>query len=189
MTLGTGWTKEIDPTITDYHYLAKALIEIPDFEEKVSKYYKDIFSPMVRTKIANGGYFDTNSQLLTGSAKANYILWDYIRVGRPQNPGHIWQGATYSTVISNTKSWVSNRLVQLDKNLIIPETPSEPGQAGDVDMDGSVDTSDAVTILRWIAGLPVGDADVEKYGDFDGDGVADSSDVVAILRMLAGLEY
>lgn len=189
MTLGTGWTKEIDPTITDYHYLAKALIEIPDFKEKVSEYYKDIFSPMVRTMIANGGYFDTNSQLLTGSAKANYILWDYIRVGDPQNPGHIWQGATYSTVISNTKSWVSNRLVQLDKNLIIPETPSEPGQAGDVDMDGYVDSSDAVTILRWLAGLPVGDADVEKYGDFDGDGVADSSDAVAILRMLAGLKY
>ena len=30
MTLGTGWTKYLDPGITDYHYLAKALIRIPD---------------------------------------------------------------------------------------------------------------------------------------------------------------
>lgn len=54
MTLGTGWTKYNDPGITDYHYLAEALIRIPDFRAKVSQYYTEVFKPMIESAPCGG---------------------------------------------------------------------------------------------------------------------------------------
>lgn len=56
---------------------------------------------------------------------------------------------------------------------------------GDANHDGKADSSDAVAILRNLAGYVVPNFD-EDTADFNGDGKADSSDAVAILRKLAG---
>jgi len=56
---------------------------------------------------------------------------------------------------------------------------------GDANHDGKADSSDAVAILRNLAGYEVPDF-YEDTADFNGDGKADSSDAVAILRKLAG---
>ena len=56
---------------------------------------------------------------------------------------------------------------------------------GDANHDGKADSSDAVAILRNLAGYDVANFH-EQTADFNGDGKADSSDAVAILRKLAG---
>lgn len=56
---------------------------------------------------------------------------------------------------------------------------------GDANHDGKTDSSDAVAILRHLAGYEV-PGFFEDTADFNGDGYADSSDAVAILRKLAG---
>ena len=58
-------------------------------------------------------------------------------------------------------------------------------EPGDANHDGKVDSSDAVMILRNLAGYEV-PGFYEDTADFNGDGKADSSDAVAILRKLAG---
>ncbi|MBO5274332.1 MAG: dockerin type I repeat-containing protein, partial [Clostridia bacterium] len=56
---------------------------------------------------------------------------------------------------------------------------------GDANYDGKADSSDAVAILRNLAGYDVPNFHNDS-ADFNGDGKADSSDAVAILRKLAG---
>jgi len=56
---------------------------------------------------------------------------------------------------------------------------------GDVDGNGTADSTDAVMILRNLAGYTVAGFN-EEAADFDGSGVADSTDAVMILRKLAG---
>ncbi|MBR5871429.1 MAG: hypothetical protein IKZ09_10375 [Clostridia bacterium] len=56
---------------------------------------------------------------------------------------------------------------------------------GDANHDGKADSSDAVAILRKLAGYEVPNFHKDT-ADFNGDGKADSSDAVAILRKLAG---
>ena len=56
---------------------------------------------------------------------------------------------------------------------------------GDANHDGKADSSDAVAILRNLAGYEVPDFYADT-ADINGDGLTDSSDAVAILRKLAG---
>ncbi len=56
---------------------------------------------------------------------------------------------------------------------------------GDANHDGKADSSDAVAILRNLAGYEVSNF-YKDTADFNCDGKADSSDAVAILRKLAG---
>ena len=177
MTLGTGWTKYLGTNITDYHYLAEALIKIPDFKKRVSEYFNDTFKPMIIEKIAEDGQIDQNYDILKDNAQMNYVLWDYIRVGNPSNENHIWQDATYESVIVNMKEWIEARLSVLENNLAIKN--------GDVNLDGKIDSSDAVAILRYVAGY-TDEYFVVEYGDYNNDGQVNSSDSVAILRHLAG---
>ena len=177
MTLGTGWTKYLGTNITDYHYLAEALIKIPDFKKRVSEYFNDTFKPMIIEKIAEDGQIDQNYAILKDNAQMNYVLWDYVRVGNPSNENHIWQDATYESVIVNMKEWIEARLSVLENNLAIKN--------GDVNLDGKIDSSDAVAILRYVAGY-TDEYFVVEYGDYNNDGQVNSSDSVAILHHLAG---
>ena len=180
MTFGTGWTKTNAADIEDYHYLAKALIQIPAFKTAVVEYYSSTFAPAVREWLGNNGTIAHQYNLLKDSAAMNYKLWDFIRVGDPQADGHIWQGASYESVVADMTSWIDARLSVMDKRFVQQTTV-----AGDVDGDGEVDISDAVALLRYLAGY-VDEGTISANGDFDGDGVVDVSDVVALLRYLAG---
>ena len=67
--------------------------------------------------------------------------------------------------------------------IILYREPTFP--LGDANHDGKADSSDAVAILRKLAGYDVPNF-YNDTADFNGDGKADSSDAVAILRKLAG---
>ncbi len=62
-----------------------------------------------------------------------------------------------------------------------------PGLMGDVDCGGTVDSVDALKILRLTAGLPTNAACMQAAGDVDCDGDKDAVDALKILRHVAGL--
>ena len=181
MTFGTGWTKTNAADIEDYHYLAKALIQIPAFKTAVVEYYSSTFAPAVREWLGNNGTIAHQYNILKDSAAMNYKLWDFIRVGDPQADGHIWQGASYESVVADMTSWIDARLSVMDKRFAQQTT-----LAGDVNGDGEVNSDDAVCILRYLAGYDV-DVKIEN-GDVNGDDTVNSDDAVCILRNLAGLD-
>ena len=181
MTLGTGWTKYISPDTTDYHYLADALIQIPDFREAVIAYYNETFAPQANALIAENGTIYGYEDHLTDSAEMNFVLWPYIRVGDPSNAEHIWKNTTYTSVLADMQNWLTQRIAKLDVTFV--ETVFV---TGDVNGDGVVNSDDAVCILRYLAGYDV-DVKIEN-GNVNGDGVVNSDDAVCILRNLAGLD-
>lgn len=181
MTFGTGWTKTNAADIEDYHYLAKALIQIPAFKTAVVEYYSSTFAPAVREWLGNNGTIAHQYSLLKDSAAMNYTLWDYIRIGNPENEGHIWQGASYQGVVDEMTTWIENRLANMDSRFKLQSTV-----AGDVNGDGEVNSDDAVCILRYLAGYDV-DVKIEN-GNVNGDDTVNSDDAVCILRNLAGLD-
>ena len=60
----------------------------------------------------------------------------------------------------------------------------EGGEIGDVTGDGTVDTTDALQILRCAMGLMELDDAQLALADYNGDGTVDSSDALAILRAI-----
>ena len=76
--------------------------------------------------------------------------------------------------------WITQLIDILDKMY----GPQPEGVLGDVNGDTIVNSDDAVTILRYLAGYTV-EGNIE-LGDYNSDGVTNSDDAVAILRMLAG---
>lgn len=180
MTLGTGWTKYISPDTTDYHYLAEALIQIPDFREAVIAYYNETFAPQANALIAEDGMIYGYADRLTDSAEMNFVLWPYIRVGDPNNAEHIWKNTTYASVLADMQNWLTQRIAKLD--VTFAETVFV---TGDVNGDGVVNISDAVALLRYLAGdesvnIIIGNSDM------NGDGTVNISDAVTLLRRLAG---
>lgn len=181
MTFGTGWNKTNGAEIVDYHYLAKALIRIPDFEAAVKEYYTNTFASEVRDLLGSNGTIARQYALLKDNAAMNYTIWDYIRIGNPENEGHIWQGASYQGVVVEMTTWIEDRLANMDSRFKLQSTV-----AGDVNGDGEVNSDDAVCILRYLAGYDV-DVKIEN-GNVNGDDTVNSDDAVCILRNLAGLD-
>lgn len=180
MTFGTGWTKTNAADIEDYHYLAKALIQIPAFKTAVVEYYSSTFAPAVREWLGNNGTIAHQYSLLKNSAAMNYTLWDYIRIGNPENEGHIWQGASYQSVVDEMTTWIENRLANMDSRFKLQSTV-----AGDVNGDGDVDIFDVYTLSRYLAGYEV-EGIIPANGDINGDGDVDIFDAWTLQRRLAG---
>ncbi len=180
MTFGTGWTKTNAADIEDYHYLAKALIQIPAFKTAVAEYYSSTFAPAVREWLGNNGTIAHQYNLLKDSAAMNYKLWDFIRVGDPKADGHIWQGASYESVVADMTSWIDARLSVMDKRFVQQTT-----LAGDVNGDGDVDIFDVYTLSRYLAGYEV-EGIIPANGDINGDGDVDIFDAWTLQRRLAG---
>lgn len=180
MTFGTGWTKTNAADIEDYHYLAKALIQIPAFKTAVVEYYSSTFAPAVREWLGNNGTIAHQYSLLKDSAAMNYKLWDFIRVGDPKADGHIWQGASYQSVVDEMTTWIENRLANMDSRFKLQSTV-----AGDVNGDGDVDIFDVYTLSRYLAGYEV-EGIIPANGDINGDGDVDIFDAWTLQRRLAG---
>ena len=180
MTFGTGWSQYNDASIVDYHYLAEALIQIPAFKTAVVKYYSSTFAPAVREWLGNNGTIAHQYNLLKDSAAMNYKLWDFIRVGDPKADGHIWQGASYESVVADMTSWIDARLSVMDKRFAQQTT-----LVGDVNGDGDVDIFDVYTLRRYLAGYEV-EGIIPANGDINGDGDVDIFDAWTLQRRLAG---
>lgn len=182
MTLGTGWSKQISPDTTDYHYLAEALIQIPDFRAAVNSYYTEHFAPLAKKLIAENGTVSGYATRLTDSAAMNFVLWPYIRIGDRVNDGHIWQNATYVGVVADMQSWLTTRIAHLDRAFA-----GTVFEIGDVNMDGVVNAYDAVLILRYAASFVDDDFNLQ-YADIDRNRVVNSYDAVLLLRRVVGIE-
>lgn len=180
MTFGTGWTKTNAADIEDYHYLAKALIQIPAFKTAVAEYYSSTFAPAVREWLGNNGTIAHQYNLLKDSAAMNYKLWDFIRVGDPKADGHIWRGASYESVVADMTSWIDARLSVMDKRFAQQTT-----LVGDVNGDGDVDIFDVYALSRYLAGYDV-EGIIPANGDINGDGDVDIFDAWTLQRRLAG---
>lgn len=180
MTFGTGWTKTNAADIEDYHYLAKALIQIPAFKDAVVEYYNSEFAPAVRRWLGEDGVISWQYALLKNSAAMNYTLWDYIRIGNPEEAGHIWQGASYQGVVDEMTTWIENRLANMDSRFKLQSTV-----AGDVNGDGEVDVFDVYFLRRYFAGYEV-EGFILDNGDVNDDGDVDMFDVWTLRRQLAG---
>ena len=180
MTLGTGWSKQISPDTTDYHYLAEALIQIPDFRAAVNSYYTEHFAPLANRLNEEDGTIAEYKALLMDSAEMNFVLWPYIRIGNRTEDGHIWQNATYAGVVADMQSWLTSRIAKLDSTFA-----EQVFEVGDVNMNGKVDTSDAVLILRYALGYQDENFNV-TYGDLNGDDSVNTSDAVLALRRALG---
>lgn len=180
MTFGTGWNKTNGAEIVDYHYLAKALIQIPAFEAAVKEYYTNTFASEVRDLLGSNGTIARQYALLKDNAAMNYTIWDYIRIGNPEEAGHIWQGASYQGVVDEMTTWIENRLANMDSRFNLQSTV-----AGDVNGDGDVDIFDVYALSRYLAGYDV-EGIIPANGDINGDGDVDIFDAWALQRRLAG---
>ena len=182
MTLGTGWSKYISPDTTDYHYLADALIRIPDFREAVIAYYNETFAPQANALIAENGTIYGYASHLTDSAEMNFVLWPYIRVGDPSNAGHIWKNATYASVLADMQNWLTQRIAKLD--VTFAETVFV---MGDVNGDGDIDIFDVYALCRYLAGYEV-EGFIYANSDVNSDGDVDIFDAWTLQRRLAGYD-
>lgn len=180
MTFGTGWNKANGAEIVDYHYLAEALIRIPAFEAAVKEYYTNTFASEVRDLLGSNGTIARQYALLKDNAAMNYTIWDYIRIGNPENEGHIWQGASYQSVVDEMTTWIENRLANMDSRFNLQSTV-----AGDVNGDGDVDIFDVYFLRRYFAGYEV-EGFILDNGDVNDDGDVDMFDVWTLRRQLAG---
>ncbi len=67
-----------------------------------------------------------------------------------------------------------------------PQGPCYP--LGDVNVDGKVDSVDALLILRYVAALPITGTFNQQNGDVNRDGKTDSVDALLIQRYITGLD-
>ncbi|NLF11903.1 MAG: hypothetical protein GX597_08945 [Anaerolineaceae bacterium] len=91
-----------------------------------------------------------------------------------------WYGTDNNASTANTNS------------LVMPASAHAAGVnylrlLGDVNMDGLVNSSDALLVLSVDVGLPAAGYCPMNYGDVDGDGVVNSTDALIILSYDAGL--
>jgi len=115
-TLGTGWNIYISPWVEDYHYLAEALVNIPDFNTAVKEYYTTTFAAEIEELFTDGGILDMHKETLDVNAAMNYKIWPYIRISNPNVAGHIWGNpVSYDIVTADMKSWCKERLDVLNQ--------------------------------------------------------------------------
>lgn len=121
MTLGTGWSKKISTSVEDYHYLANALINIPDFKISLQEYFVNTFLPEVEMLLGENGKIEEYYKKLYDNVKMNYILWPYVRIGDPANENHFWNdNAGYDTVVKDMTDWIEKR-IEVIKGRFNPE--------------------------------------------------------------------
>ena len=180
LTFGTGWSGYSKPDSMEYFDLGEALIRIPHFKAAVRAYYSTF------RKAASGLEGRVNAQYtaLCDSAAMNYTLWPYIRVGNHEAAGHIWQGASYGSVINDLQSWIAKRLSKLDEVYAgVPEV-----MRGDVNDDGKVNITDVVWLRQHLLGIGPTLSDKQmKAADVNGDGKVNITDVVWLREYLLGL--
>ncbi len=179
MTFGSGWSGYSKPDSMEYFDLGEALIRIPHFKAAVQAYYSTFRSA------ASGLESRVNAQYaaLCDSAAMNYTLWPYIRVGNSEAAGHIWQGASYGSVINDLQSWIAKRLSKLDE--VYADIPAV--KRGDVNGDGKVSMMDLLVLRKYIAGITELTETQMKAADVNNDGKVSMMDVLWLRQYLSGL--
>ncbi len=97
-------------------------------------------------------------------------------------------GITLRMFASENKSQTSPDFKLKDSVFIAAKrTISENGADGDVNTDGVIDNLDAAMILKYDAGIDLGESFDLSRGDINADGVVDNLDAAIVLKYDAGL--
>ena len=128
--------------------------------------YETNYVPMENGKI----YLNPKYNISVGESSISALAFDYA------DNLYVASGGTETFSRYCVPSWYEEKIV------VTPGNGINKG-AGDVNLDGTVDIADAVSVLSAMAGNPVpGDPDV------NGDGTVDIADLVTILNIMAGQE-
>ena len=98
-----------------------------------------------------------------------------------QEPNHELWGMSFTSGVGNLRNWLTQRVEWLDSQWLT--TQFAPG---DVNMDGAVNSADALLVLRRAIGA-IPSAGNEALADVNGDGEITSADALMILRMSMGI--
>ena len=80
----------------------------------------------------------------------------------------------------------SEDITNVQENMIVYAIYKD-GVLGDINLDDTVNTADAVYILRYAAGMVTPDESQTSIGDVTGDGILNTGDAVYILKYASGL--
>lgn len=101
-----------------------------------------------------------------------------------QEPNYQLWNKPFNVAVTNLKNWLTNRIAWLDEQWLIEE-PSY--QLGDVNMDGIIDSNDALLLLRFSLGLAdLGDG--MELADVNDDGEVSLDDALIVLRIALGMK-
>ena len=112
----------------------------------------------------------TGEILGTATVPSGEILGSELFPAAPEHEGFTFIGWDYDGTPVNSDITVT----------ALYEHAAPPADIGDVNMDGSVDTLDALLVLRYV--MQVGELEHPELADMDGDGSITTVDALAILR-------
>ena len=112
----------------------------------------------------------TGEILGTATVPSGEILGSELFPAAPEHEGFTFIGWDYDGTPVNSDITVT----------ALYEQAAPPADIGDVNMDGSVDTLDALLVLRHV--MQVGELEHPELADMDGDGSITTVDALAILR-------
>lgn len=112
----------------------------------------------------------TGEILGTATVPAGEILGSELFPAAPEHEGFTFIDWDYDGAPVNSDITVT----------ALYEHAAPPADIGDVNMDGSVDTLDALLVLRYV--MQVGELEHPELADMDGDGSITTVDALAILR-------
>lgn len=101
-----------------------------------------------------------------------------------QQPNYELWHKSFHSAVEFLRTWLESRIGWLDSEWLLSASDYEPG---DVNMDGRIDASDALLVLRAAMGTFTLDESVLPLADVDGDGVITAGDALMILRLAMGL--
>ena len=140
LSLGAGMTGDIQANnkyITVYRYLSQALIQIPEFKQAVKAYFVSDFKPLIQELINSG--IDEYADAVNASVAMDNVLWPFVRSGKPDCATHLYgDDVSYADIISDTKGWLSKRLVFTEDTVSHEHKYNKTETAATCTKDGSV---------------------------------------------------
>ena len=140
--------------------------------------------------VAGGTPAELTAEVIPGNASHDQLVWSSSddAVARVSE-GSVIPGEPGSAVITATTadgSYSASCAVEV-RPAVVPLEMVDPDLYGDLDGNGTVDVSDAITLLRYITGhIPLA-PEQQRLGDVNEDGAINVADAVLILRYIVGL--
>ena len=101
-----------------------------------------------------------------------------------------WIETYVSGTLDIQGNFVNNGVIEVDENAVLVGSLDGVGKiysfmAGDTDGDGRIETEDLIKLMKYTAGVEMGDFGTVA-ADVTGDGVTDILDVIRLVRYLSG---
>lgn len=178
----TIWFEEFVPALR--HFYGEKPNDTIGKELYTSEKYQAILSGTAEMNYKSGWLLDTGSWIADHSS-LNSAVFDYDTGKYEEYETRRLYPETFDGMYQYCNDWGKNRTAWLSAQMY--EDYKKPkGIMGDVNGDGAVDSSDALTILRASLGLENIPESLSPFADVNGDGAVDSADALAVLRYTTG---